>query len=142
MRHSAQETYIVLHKTDDIFKLIFMEMLIFWSWICLNYCLESKKKKYVTDSHFLTTSLECSLINDNFTDINFFPIYRQIGLDIAVLKTKTGVIIIPRYDKAGIMMTAFVAVAEVAGRLSLCYATLHWHDSRAVIGRFPRGRFL
>ena len=31
---------------------------------------------------------------------------------------------------------------NVAGRLSLCYATLHWHDSRAVIGRFPRGRFL
>ena len=28
----------------------------------------------------------------------------------------------------------------VSGRLSLCYATLHWHESRAVKGRFRKGR--
>ena len=30
----------------------------------------------------------------------------------------------------------------IAGRLSLCYATLHWHDSRAVNASFPCRRFL
>ena len=30
----------------------------------------------------------------------------------------------------------------LAGRLSLCYATLHWHDSRALNAGFPRGTFL
>ena len=33
-------------------------------------------------------------------------------------------------------------VAGIAGRLSLCYATLHWHDSREVSPGFPCGRFL
>ena len=31
---------------------------------------------------------------------------------------------------------------SLAGRLSLCYATLHWHDSRALNAGFPRGTFL
>ena len=30
----------------------------------------------------------------------------------------------------------------LAGRLSLCYATLHWHDSRALNAGFPCGWFL
>ena len=34
------------------------------------------------------------------------------------------------------------ASMNVAGRLSLCYATLHWHDSRALNAGFPRGTFL
>ena len=29
----------------------------------------------------------------------------------------------------------------LAGRLSLCYATLHWHDSREVSPGFPCGRY-
>ena len=35
-----------------------------------------------------------------------------------------------------------LVTSYVAGRLSFCYATLHWHDSRALNASFPRGTFL
>ena len=42
----------------------------------------------------------------------------------------------------GVMLPIQIVNTKLAGRLSLCYATLHWHDSRALNAGFPRGTFL
>ena len=79
-----------------------------------------------------------------FDDIIFVPLIRTEILHFSGISLGGRTLGTPVY----IMRPKFTGevpmreVANLAGRLSLCYATLHWHDSREVSPSFPRGTFL